>query len=67
MREQFGPKDVLGWLVQLFLGRPWLFDHAARRLAGRDNLRETMSLVMADLVPASQALNPRYLAALLAP
>ena len=67
MRERFGPKDVLGWLIQLFVSRPWLFDRAARRLAGRDTLRETMSLVMADLIPAGRALNPRYLAALLAP
>lgn len=67
MRERFRPKDVLGWLIQLFVSRPWLFDRAARRLAARDRLRETMSLVMADLVPAGRALNARYLTALLAP
>ncbi len=67
MRAQFGAKDVLCWLVQRFLGAPWLFDYAARRLARRDAQRETMGLVMADLVPAGRALDPRFIAALLAP
>jgi hypothetical protein len=30
-------------------------------------VRETMGLVMGDLVPASRALDPRYLGALLRP
>jgi flavin-dependent dehydrogenase len=67
MRRRFMAKDVVSWLVQAFLARPALFDYAARRVASRDAVRATMGLVMGDLVPASRALDPRYLAALLAP
>ena len=44
-----------------------LFEYAARRIADRTAVRETMGLVMGDLVPASRALDPRYLGALLRP
>ena len=67
MQRRFLAKDVVSWLVQGFLGRPALFDYAARRLAARPAVRATMGLVMGDLVPASRALDPRYLASLLAP
>jgi len=67
MQRRFRDKDVVSWLVQGFLGRPALFDYAARRLAVRAEVRATMGLVMGDLVPASRALDPRYLASLLAP
>jgi flavin-dependent dehydrogenase len=67
MRAQFRSKDALSLLVQAFLGRPALFDYAARRLAARPAVRETMGLVMGDLVPALRGLDPRFLAALLAP
>jgi hypothetical protein len=36
-------------------------------LAARSAVRETMGLVMGDLVPASRGLDPRFLGALLAP
>jgi len=67
MRARFGTKDLVSRLVQGFLGRPALFDHAARRLAARRDVRETMGLVIGDLAPATRALDPRFLAALLAP
>ena len=67
MRHRFAGKDALSWLIQGFLGRPALFDYVARRLAARERVRETMGLVIGDLVPASRALDPRYLAALLRP
>ena len=67
MRRRFASKDAVSWLVQSFLARPRLFDYAARRLAKRGEVRATMSLVMGDLVPASRALEPRFLAQLLAP
>lgn len=67
MRARFRAKDRVSWLVQAFLGHPALFEYAARRLAGRPGPRETMGLVMGDLVPAERALEPRFLAALLAP
>jgi flavin-dependent dehydrogenase len=67
MRRRFASKDAVSWLVQTFLQRPPLFEYAARRLAGRPALRATMGLVMGDLVPASRGLDPRFLAAVLAP
>jgi len=67
MRRRFASKDAVSWLVQSFLARPRLFEYAARRLTDRPGVRATMGLVMGDLVPASRALDPRFLAALLAP
>lgn len=67
MRRRFLAKDVVSWLVQAFLTRPRLFDYAARRMASRPAVRATMGLVMGDLVPAGRALDPRFLAAFLAP
>ncbi len=60
-------KDVVSLLVQAFLEVPALFDFAARRLAAREPIRETMGLVIGDLAPASAALDPRYLVGLLRP
>lgn len=67
MRRRFLAKDIVSWLVQGFLARPSLFEYAARRVASRPRVRATMGLVMGDLVPAGRALDPRFLAALLAP
>ena len=67
MQRRFLAKDAVSWLVQAFLARPLLFDYAARRVAARPSVRGTMGLVMGDLVPASRALDPRFLASLLAP
>jgi flavin-dependent dehydrogenase len=67
MRRRFLSKDAVSWLVQAFLARPALFEYAARRIEARPEVGATMGLVMGDLVPASRALDPRYLAALLAP
>ncbi|MBA2700661.1 MAG: FAD-dependent monooxygenase, partial [Chloroflexi bacterium] len=67
MHRRFASKDALSWLVQTFLARPALFEYAARRLASRSGQRATMGLVMGDLVPASRGLDPRFLAAVLAP
>ncbi len=67
MRRRFLAKDAVSWLVQAFLARPALFEYAARRIASRPPVRATMGLVMGDLIPAGRALDPRYLAALLAP
>ena len=67
MQRRFLAKDAVSWLVQAFLGHPAAFEYAARRVASRDDVRATMGLVMGDLVPAARALEPRYLARLLAP
>jgi flavin-dependent dehydrogenase len=60
-------KDAVSLLVQAFLEVPAAFDYAARRLADRPAVRETMGRVMGDLAPASTGLDPRFLAALLRP
>jgi flavin-dependent dehydrogenase len=65
MDARFRTKDLVSRLVLAFLARPWLFDRAARALARRDDIRATMGLVMGDLVPASRAFDPRFLAGLL--
>ncbi len=67
MHRRFLAKDTVSWLVQAFLAKPALFEYAARRIAARASVRATMGLVMGDLVPAGRALDPRFLAALLAP
>jgi geranylgeranyl reductase family protein len=67
MHQRFGGKDLVSRLIQGFLGKPALFDYAARRLATRSGIRETMALVIGDLAPASRVLDPGFLAALLAP
>ena len=67
MTARFRAKDAVSLLVQAFLGQPALFEFAARRLAARASVRETMGLVMGDLTPASRALDPRFVMALLRP
>ncbi|HEX3427306.1 MAG TPA: NAD(P)/FAD-dependent oxidoreductase [Candidatus Limnocylindrales bacterium] len=67
MAARFRAKDAVSLLVQAFLSRPVLFERAARRLADRVELRETMGLVMGDQTPASRALDPRFVADLLRP
>ncbi|HZC32771.1 MAG TPA: NAD(P)/FAD-dependent oxidoreductase [Candidatus Bathyarchaeia archaeon] len=67
MGARFRSKDAVSLLVQAFLSRPALFEHTARRLAARAGARETMGLVMGDLVPASRGLDPRFVAELLRP
>ncbi len=67
MQRRFLAKNIVSWVVQAFLARPAAFEYAARRLAARPDQRATMGLVMGDLVGAGRALDPRYLAALLAP
>jgi menaquinone-9 beta-reductase len=67
MSARFTTKDVVSRVVTAFLDHPAAFEHVASRLARRAAVRETMGLVMGDLVAASRALDPRFLAALLAP
>ena len=67
MRARFARKDLVSRIVQAFLGRPALFEYAARRLGARTRLRETMGDVIGDLAPAERVLDPRYLIALLVP
>jgi flavin-dependent dehydrogenase len=67
MSARFTGKDALSWLLQLFVEQPRLLDHALGRLARRPSARHTFGRVLADLAPASRALEPRFLAAVLAP
>ena len=67
MDRRFRAKDGVTLLVQAFLARPAAFEYVARRLATRADTRETMGLVIGDLLPASRAFDPRFLAALLRP
>jgi flavin-dependent dehydrogenase len=67
MRDRFATKDRLSLLVQALLARPPLFEHAARRLERKADIRATMGLVMGDLVPASRAFDPRFVAGLIVP
>jgi flavin-dependent dehydrogenase len=67
MRRRFATKDAVSMLLQAFLARPGVLEYAARRLAARPGPRATMGLVMGDLVPARRALDPRFVAAVLAP
>ena len=60
-------KDGVSRLVQAFVARPAAFEYAARRLAARPDVRETMGLVIGDLAPASSAFDPRFLVRLLRP
>jgi geranylgeranyl reductase family protein len=48
-------------LLQVVVGRPWLANAAARRLAGRPDLADRMVSIAGDFVPARTALGPRFL------
>jgi flavin-dependent dehydrogenase len=67
MRARFAPRDVVSWLLQLFLARPGMLEYALRRLARRDALRRTFGDALADLEPASRILAPRFLLSMLRP
>lgn len=67
MRARFRAKDAVSWLLQTFMARPALVRYVMERLAARARTRRTLALVLADLVPASRALEPRFLAGLLRP
>ena len=67
VRSRFRSKDVVSWILQGFLSQPRAFDYALRRLARRHGLRRTLTLVLTDQLPATRALDPRFLARLLAP
>jgi flavin-dependent dehydrogenase len=67
MARRFRAKDLVTLLIQAFVARPPMFEHVASRLAQREPLRATMGLVIGDLVPATRALEPSFLAGLLGP
>ena len=67
VKHRFAGKNVLSWMLQLFLWQPSAFDYALRRLCARPRLREELTLVLTDQQRASAALSPTFLAQLLRP
>jgi flavin-dependent dehydrogenase len=67
MRDRFATKDFVTLVIQAVLARPALFRHVSHRLARDPALRETMGLVIGDLVSASRALRPGFLIGLFRP
>lgn len=67
IRARWRSKNMVSWILQAFLSRPMALDYALRRLASRRHLREELTLVLADQARATRALDPRFLARLLAP
>ena len=67
LRARFQTKDVVSWILQLFIARPALIDYALDRLARRKRQRETLTLVLTDQLRASRVLDPRFLLSLLTP
>jgi len=67
LRARFRSKDVVSWLLQLFLFQPALARYALARLERRPLARRTLADGLADLVPASRLVDPRFHLRLLAP
>ena len=65
LRARFRNKDVVSWVLQAFVTQPALLGHALRRLNLRPRESRTFTLALADLVPASRILDPRFLGRLL--
>ena len=66
-RQAFAAKDALTWLVQGMLSSPPLMGYALRRLAARPATAELLGSALGDCRPASDALNPLFLAQVLRP
>jgi hypothetical protein len=66
LRARFRSKDVLSWLLQLFLFQPGLARRALQRLDRRTELRQEFAAALADLVPASRVIDPRFVARVVA-
>jgi flavin-dependent dehydrogenase len=66
-RREFTTKRQVSWIVQAFVNQPVLMNYVTDRLAERDALGLTLSGVLGNFRPASQALSPLFLARLLRP
>ena len=67
VRQKWRSKNVVSWVLQLFLSQPRMLDYALARLNRRSDLREILTLVLTDQTRASRVIDPRYLLRLLAP
>jgi len=66
LRARFRSKDVLSWALQLFMLQPALAQRAIRRLDRDGELQSTFGAALADVIPATTVLDPRFVARLLA-
>ncbi len=66
-RRTFMAKRDVSWIVQGFINTPPLMDYVTDRLARREELGLTLSGVLGNFRPATQALSPVFLARLLRP
>ncbi|MDP8905609.1 MAG: hypothetical protein M3N29_09935, partial [Chloroflexota bacterium] len=67
LRARFRGKDIVSWLLQLFLFQPALARHALERLSRRTASRRTFARALADMVPGSALVDPRFLVRALGP
>ncbi len=67
LRARFRGKDILSWMLQLFLAQPALAGQALRNLDRHAELRQAFALALADVVPASRVVNPLFLTRVLGP
>lgn len=66
-RRTFMAKRDVSWIVQGFINTPPLMNYVTDRLARREELGLTLSGVLGNFRPATQALSPVFLARLLRP
>lgn len=67
VRSRFRSKNVLSLVLQAFIAEPSVLDYSLRRLDRRAALRDELTAVLADQTSPTRALDPRFLARLLAP
>jgi geranylgeranyl reductase family protein len=66
-RRAFTAKREVCWIVQGFISAPPLMNYVTERLSRREDLGLTLSGVLGNFRPATQALSPLFLARLLRP
>lgn len=66
-RRAFTAKREVCWIVQGFISAPPLMNYVTDRLSRREDLGLTLSGVLGNFRPATQALSPVFLARLLRP
>jgi flavin-dependent dehydrogenase len=66
-RQAFAAKDALTWTVQGLLAAKPVMRYALRRLAERPALAGRLGSALGDCRPATEALSPAFLAAVLRP
>nr|MBA3415428.1 hypothetical protein [Chloroflexia bacterium] len=66
-RRTFTAKRQVCWIVQGFIGSPPLMNYVTDRLARREDLGLTLSGVLGNFRPATEALSPAFLVKLLRP